>query len=1148
MSETITIHIPVQVENLSEQLIRARPLGPWRIQVVGASWETIEKQLVRRLHKVLPTTLPTDLFAGGLPATCDAWRCAVELPPQDRDARWSAPIQVELDCFRWTLDNGHCVVRVPAVNCMLLGKPADVDDEAVAKQSRVALLRMAENRDLLSLSGRFVRRGYEYRSLPMQLPIGGPPEQEDAARRQRKQTAALRATASDLTNIKSAELHGLDEKVVDLADHFVGESPQSVLIVGPAGVGKTSLVIRLAKQAAALGLGERRVWTTSGARIVAGMSGLGMWQQRCSKLIRQAHASQAIIHFGSLFELLEAGKIDGQPGVASMVRQSIAQGKLLAIAECTPEQLAFIERQDPMLLRAFTQMEFKEQSESKIREILSASAKHEQASTHIEFTESAIEELVRLHTRFATYSALPAVALQLMRTIADGLPPGRLPSGSLVEAEDVARAFAKQTGLPQFLVDDSIPLDLASIERELSQQVIGQSEPVELIVNLIATLKARLVRPGRPLASLMFIGPTGVGKTEMAKAIAHMLYSDSSRMIRIDMSEYASPWSAIKLIGKPGEGDGTLTAPIREQPFSVVLLDEFEKADPNVFDILLQMLGEGRLTDSQGRLADFRNAVVIMTSNLGADTFRDGGVGFGDGETVNWREHFQREVRRFVRPEFLGRLDRIVPFRPLPREIVKQIAHRELEKLRQRPGLKYSDTTLRFDDAAVELLCDLGYQPKYGARPLRRAIEMHVAVPLANALSSLNQDHTWVFDVTAEAGEFSVQPRKKSTKSKTDKEVEMEVINAWQQLGRMARTARQSGPVRDLENELERTLRFNEALEKKLRSVQGPNRLAAIRSQTQQGQAFIEVSRKIRQQLFDCIARITSDHMLLMTSWQRGERIDWTHWQTANSVELTHLRQATEDVVRRRLSASNCMSLVVTGRGEQHLQTLWKAYSLLAIENQWTLESFLLREFDPKRDPNKSENLRDSAQSAGTVESSIDQQPPLRLLAAQPNGMEAVEPLADGYRLSDRWPVRSDGINPCGLAMQFRGSGVESWLEDEEGIVHFYDTAATGAKRRQRFRVLVFPTRLRDAALPVDWLEPAAPSARDPRRIIDLVAQYVASEQSVSAPYAQGRPHEGLLLHMRKEHELALWEGIGFSGIPREAQLSSNEIDMEIPF
>jgi len=870
-----------------------------------------------------------------------------------------------------------------------------------------------------------------------------------------------------------------------------------------------------------------------------------MWQQRCSKLIRQAHASGAIVHFGSLFELLEAGKIDGQPGVASMVRQSIARGKLLAIAECTPEQLTFIERQDPMLLRAFTQLEFKELSESKVREVLNAAADDERDQTQIEFTPQAIEEFYRLHSRFATYSALPAVALQLMRTIADSVA-----GGTSVSANDVARAFAKQTGLPQFLVDDSIPLDLSAIATQLSQQVIGQSEPVDLIVNLLATLKARLVRPGRPLASLMFIGPTGVGKTEMAKAIARLLYSDINRMIRIDMSEYASPWSAVKLIGKPGEGDGTLTSPIREQPFSVVLLDEFEKADPNVFDLLLQMLGEGRLTDSQGRLADFRNAVVIMTSNLGAETFRDSGMGFGESDAVNWREHFQREVRRFVRPEFLGRLDRIVPFRPLSKAIVKQIAYRELEKLRQRSGLKYSDTTLRFDDSAVELLCDLGYQPKYGARPLRRAIELHVAVPLANALSNLNQDHTWLFDVTAEAGEFTVQPRKKATKTKTDKEIEIEVINAWQQLGRMARTARQCGPVRDLQNELERTLRLNETLEKKLRSAQGPNRVAAVRSQIQQGQAFIEVSRKIRAQLLGVIQRISSAHLALMTSWHRGEQIDWSHWRTTHSIELTQLRQATEDVVRRRLSASDVISLVITGRGEQPLQTVWKAYRLLAGENHWTMNSYVLQEYDPQRDPSLAQLRPGLERLRADPESTDGSLLALQLFAAPSAEANAPDVLANGYHLKEDFCLPPSVTNPCGLALQFRGTGVESWLEEEEGILHFYDPAATGTKRRQRFRVMVFPTRLSDVVLPLDWLQPAAANQRDPRRVIDAASQYVSSDQGISSSYPQGKPHEGLLAHMRKEHERALWAGIGYSGIPSDAQLSNYEMDMDldIPF
>ncbi len=1134
MSDSITLHIPVQVEYLSEQLVRARPLGPWKIQVVGESWEAIHKQLTRRLMKALPTTLPSDLFAGGLPAESRHWRCSVELPPQERDARWTVPLQIELDCFHWTLDNGQCVVRVPAVNCMLFGRPNDVDDEAVTRQAQTALLRVAENLDLLSLSGKFVRRAFEFRNLSIDLPMGGLPERDDKERKERRKTATLREVASDLMRAKSAAIHGLDEKTRALADHFLGEAPQSVLLVGPAGVGKTALVISLAKQSKPFGLGQRRIWSTSGSRIVSGMSGLGMWQQRCTKLIRQAHASGAIVHFGSLFELMEAGKIDGQPGVASMVRQAIARGKLLAIAECTPEQLGFIERHDPMLLRAFTLMDFKEQHETKIREILSAAAAHEQSSSGSIFAEQAIEELYRLHARFATYSALPAVALQLMRSIADSLP-----AASSIGPSEVARAFAKQTGLPQFLVDDAIPLDLSAIKTQLSQQVIGQSEPVELIVNLIATLKARLVRPGRPLASLMFIGPTGVGKTEMAKAIARLLYSDTSRMIRIDMSEYSSPWSAVKLIGKPGEGDGALTSPIREQPFSVVLLDEFEKADANVFDILLQMLGEGRLTDSQGRLADFRNAVVIMTSNLGAETFRDGGVGFGESDAGGWREHFEREVRRFVRPEFLGRLDRIVPFRPLPREIVKQIAHRELEKLRQRPGLKYSDTSLHFDDSAVELLCDLGFQPKYGARPLRRAIELHVAVPVANALSNMNQDHTWTFEVSAEAGEFSVQPRKKTTKSKTDKEFEFEIINAWQQLGRMARTTHASGPVRDLDNELERTQRHIDALERKLRTAQGPNRLAILRAQIQQDQIVIEISRKIRRQLFEVIQRITSSHLELMTQWHRAGEIDWLLWRTKYSTELTQLRQTVEDVVRRRLSAADAITLVITGRNVQYLQSMWRTYHQLARENNWLLDSYLLQEHDP---------ARHSWQPNNDDESNSIRQPPLHLFAVAGSALATTDAVAEGYRLPNEFRVPPQITLPCGLALHFKGSGLESWLEDEEGTVHFYDSAASGAKRRQRFRVLYFPTGLLKTLLPVDWLEPTAANIRDPRRIVDVASQYITDNQSVDTSYSQGKLHEGLVEQIRKEHEHALWLGIGFTGIPREAQLSNNDLEMEIPF
>ncbi len=1135
MNETISIHVAVQVEYFADQFVRGRPLGPWKLQAVGKSKDEVLRQLQRQLSKALTTTLPSDLWAGGFPPEYHSWRSSVELPPPGRDASWEAPLQIELECFRWQLSSGHCLVRVPAVSCTLFGKPDELSDAEVAKQARVALLRLAEKQGLLMLSQRFARRTYEMHSLPLELPLGSPAESDERQRAERKKTSALRSTASDLGAANLAHIHGLDEQAAELADHFLGETPHSVLLVGPAGVGKTSLIHRLVQMSQQLGLAQRRVWSTSGARIISGMSGLGMWQQRCTKLMRQAHATGAILHLGSLFEMMEAGKIDGQPGVASMVRQAIARGRLLAVAECTPEQLAIIERDDPMLLRAFTQMVFKEQSQAKVRQILRSAADHGLASERVEYSKQAIEELVRLYTRFATYSALPATALQLMRTITD-----RAGEGTVVEAEGVARAFAKQTGLPQFLVDDSIPLDLTHIAQQLSTQVIGQTEPVELIVDLIATLKARMARPGRPLASLMFIGPTGVGKTEMAKALARLLYSDSSRMIRIDMSEYASPWSAIKLIGKPGEGDGALTSPIREQPFSVVLLDEFEKADPSVFDLLLQLLGEGRLTDSQGRLADFRNAVVIMTSNLGAESFRGGSVGFGDGELSNWRAHFEREVRHFVRPEFLARLDRIVPFRPLSKTVVKQIAQRELDSLRQRPGLKYSDVTLTIDDAAVDLLCELGYQPKYGARPLRRAIELNVVVPLANELSRMAKETSCWFEVTQQQGKLLVQTRKATVKSKSDREQEMNVIDDWQQLGRMARTARSSSPVRDLENEMERVARHNKTLEKRLKIAHGSSRHATVRHQIQQGAALVEVSRKIHHSLLTTIERISLAHLSLITDWQRGRPLDWGHWELLGREELTLLRQAIEDIVRRRVSGDNVLTLIIAGRGDSALETQWKAYRQLAEDHHWRFSAYRLHDVDLRRPV-----ANDPSHSASAATGSAPQVAP----SASYRLFGDAQPLADAIPLDNIPSFYSEQANLCGLALQFQGAGVESWLEGEAGIVHFHNTAVTGPKRRQRFRLIVFRCQITEVKLATTWREPIAAGEPDPRRTVELDEQVVTSGESlVLNGYAQGRVHEGLLANMQHEHEQALWAAIGYVAIPSQAKLDRYDIDMEIPF
>jgi len=1143
MSEQISIDLTVQVEKISEQIVRAKPLGPWRIQVVDRSWRDARASLLKKLEKAALRVLPSRWFEGSLPKACERTVTKVNLPPSTRSPRWTEPVEVMLETFRWVLSDNQCVVKIPAVGCTLFGKPNDLPNELVEQHAKVALVRSSEKLNLWEVRQRFANRRFDYHNLSVPALLDADPHPTDPIKLQKNRTATLRSVASDLSRAKLDPVYSMDQRVADLAEYFVGEAPQSVLMVGAAGVGKSALVHRLVSISAELGLANRKIWSTSGARIVSGMSGMGMWQQRCHKLIREANQTQAILHLGSITELMEAGKIDGQPGVASMIRQSIARGKLQAIAECTSEQLAVVERDDPMLLRAFAKMDIAEAEPWKIIEILTQAAKDRSARTTnqlqrtlgttvaspVRFTPQAIEELYRLHSRYATYSALPSQPLRLMQTMLE-----KLDRPAEVEAMQVAEAFSAQTGLPEFLVNDAVPIDLEAINRQLTSHVIGQAEPAELIVNLLATLKARMIRPGRPFASLLFIGPTGVGKTEMAKAIAKLLYSDTRRMIRIDMSEYASPWSAMKLIGRPGDGDGTLTSPIREQPFSVVLLDEFEKADPAVFDMLLQLLGEGRLTDSQGRLADFRNAVVIMTSNLGVESYKDSAFGFGELDAASWRAHFEREVQRFVRPELLGRIDRIVPFRPLPPEIVRKIAIRETELLKGRAGLKYSDATLEFTPASIDLLSQVGYQPKYGARPLRRAIEQLVTIPLADKLCDASREFRWKYLVDAVQGKIKIEAQQLARSTRELKDSQAAVMNSWQRIGRMAMLVRSCAPLRDLENDIERQERQNSVLKKKLKGSQGPNRIAAIRNQLLIGQSVVEQGSRVRDSLLHVANDIQREHLQLLLAWYANQPIDWPSRAASYQSRLTALREATENALQGRSTSSNLVTLMAVAKSPPQLEILWRAYRQLITENSWLCNEYVLRPYDP------------SKMGQSNDKSKVTELPALQLMTAE----DAIEggsvKLCDAYSYSDADRFQQELSTAVGVALEIRGEGVGNWLENEYGIVHFVDPRIAGAKRRLRVRVSVAFSSMAAIALPTNWLEPISSADRDPRRTFMMNMQTIQDPSqdvlSEDVSWTHGKPSEALVRLLRMDHERSLWRAIGFEPIPAGAQISNGEV------
>jgi ATP-dependent Clp protease ATP-binding subunit ClpC len=301
-----------------------------------------------------------------------------------------------------------------------------------------------------------------------------------------------------------------------------------------------------------------------------------------------------------------------------------------------------------------------------------------------------------------------------------------------IDAELVLEQFTRRTGLPEWLLRDEMPLKREEILGEFERQIIGQPEACRAAADVILTFKAGLNDPHRPLGVLLFAGPTGVGKTEMAKVIGNYLFGhgeQKERLTRLDMSEFSGPGAAQRLVGAPDGEPGILIRRVRQQPFGVVLLDEIEKASPEVFDLLLGLFDEGRLTDRFGRLTTFKSCILIMTSNLGATSTEAFGLSRTSGKS------YLSEVAAHFRPEFFNRIDAVVTFAPLSQPAMRRIAEMELESLGRREGLAMRKLTLAWTADIVDRLVEVGFDKRYGARPLQRTVESLIAIPLGRQLS-----------------------------------------------------------------------------------------------------------------------------------------------------------------------------------------------------------------------------------------------------------------------------------------------------------------------------------------------------------------------------------------------------------------------------
>jgi ATP-dependent Clp protease ATP-binding subunit ClpC len=469
------------------------------------------------------------------------------------------------------------------------------------------------------------------------------------------------------------------------------------------------------------------------------MQYLGMWQERVESVINQVSGISGILCAENLLDLVRTGGRSPGDSIGAYLIPYLQRAELRLIAEATLAELDAIRRLLPGLADVFQIITVPPFSRGQAVNCLNQIAAAQRQNLKIEAERGAVDIVYRLFARFMPYYPFPGKTTHF---VADLFDRAARQNRASVRPADAIALFIQQTGVPEIFLRDELPLDLESVVQTLHEEVIGQQRACRAAAGVITTFKAGLNDPDRPLGVLFFAGPTGVGKTQLAQSVSRYLYGGGGggahdsiatrlkeqRLVRLDMSEYAGPDAAERFLGSPNAGPADWIQKIRQQPFTVLLLDEIEKAAPAIFDILLGVFDEGRLTDPWGRLTHFKSAVIIMTSNLGA------AVGESFGLSKSAPPAYENEAMGFFRPEFFNRIDTVVTFDPITLETVRAVAEKELRDLAQREGLIRSNLQLRWTTALLNHLAREGFDARYGARPLQRAIEMLVVTPLSKFL------------------------------------------------------------------------------------------------------------------------------------------------------------------------------------------------------------------------------------------------------------------------------------------------------------------------------------------------------------------------------------------------------------------------------
>jgi ATP-dependent Clp protease ATP-binding subunit ClpC len=540
-----------------------------------------------------------------------------------------------------------------------------------------------------------------------------------------------------------------DAEVAELTKVLQGKDRRPVLLIGQKLVGKTAIIHEYVFRAVALRHSKfsanNQVWLLSPQRLISGMSYVGQWENRLLAILKEAKTRDHILYFEDLLGLYQAGQTSNSSlNVADVLKPYIEKRTIRLLGEITPEAFRVLQERDRSFADSFHLLTVKEPDEDKSFRILLHLMRQLERQHRCAFGTDVFPTVMDLQRRYARDAAFPGKAAVFLQQLAVKF------RNESVTREDVLKQFHAKSGLALTLLNDSTKLQRQEAINAVGTEVIGQDAAIAACADVVAMAKARLSDTERPLASFLFLGPTGVGKTQCAKALANYLFSDAEKILRFDMNEYASAYAAARLVGTFNQPEGLLTSAVRRQPFAIVLLDEIEKAHPDVFNLLLQVMGDGRLTDALGRTVDFTNAIIILTSNLGVREAAKN-VGFRQDEARESHVYLQA-AEKFFKPEFFNRLDRIVPFERLTRADVKRIAQGLMRNIFAREGLVRRKCILQVEEGAMESIIDAGYDPQLGARALKRMLERQLTRPVAARLATLKPDAPTIVSVR-QAGE-----------------------------------------------------------------------------------------------------------------------------------------------------------------------------------------------------------------------------------------------------------------------------------------------------------------------------------------------------------------------------------------------------------